>query len=113
SNAKPAASPDASASASPTISSVFGLPIGAIDRARVVAACANVRQAQTLLEGGLPAAQVQAQLRGAADALGSPAALASHPEIARLVVTWRVAATTRAQRVAVSVALAWCVREHA
>jgi len=110
---KPAASVSTSASASPTISSVLGLPIGAIDRARVLAACTDIRQAQTLLDGGVPAAQVEAQLRGAADALGPPAALAAHRDVVRLVAAWRLATTANTQRLAVTAALAWCAREQA
>jgi hypothetical protein len=90
----------------------LGLPVGAIDRARVLAACTDIRQADTLLSGGLPADQVHAQLVGAADALGTAAGLSAHPDVARLVTAWRAAADERQEQVAVRAALVWCTQNH-
>ena len=82
--------------------------MGAIDRARVLAACTDIRQADTALQGGMPVGEVHAQLAGAADALGTPAGLAAHPDVARLVAAWRANADERQLQVTVRAALVWC-----
>ena len=58
----------------------------------------------------MSADQIELQLKGAADALGSPAGLAAHPDVVQMVAAWRAAVNAGAQRNAIAGALGWCAQ---
>ena len=92
---------------SPTTTSRPGGLIGVIDAARVAAVCANVRQAQTVMAGGMDATAAES-LRAAADLLARPPV---DPTAATAAASIRTAVRTGHDDAAVSVGLAFC-RTH-
>jgi hypothetical protein len=92
-------------SSAPVLSSAPGGLVGVIDRARLLSVCTDLRQASTLLDGGLPASQVDAMVLGAARLLERP------PRVrAGVVLAARLRAATRRsdEATAVRVGLAFC-----
>ena len=82
--------------------------VGAIDSARLVALCENVRLAATAVDGGLPASSVDQAFTGALEVLRQAPV---DPTLVRLADKWKRLRQRSGDTVAVDAMTAFCARE--
>ena len=105
----PAARPGLSPTPAATSAGGTGL-IADVDRATVVAVCANMRQASELVGTGIATDQLRATIVAAIGQLSKP----PHPVLAlRLARVLRQDVRRHNLSAAVNAGLAWCTQQHA